>query len=200
MTDERLAPDGRPMVQPLDRAGWRAWLAANHATSTGVWLAYFRKGRGPRIDYAEGVEEALCFGWIDSVAGKLDADRTLQWYSPRRPGSGWARPNKERVARVIAEGLMEPAGQAAIDEAKRRGTWALLDDVEDLIVPDDLAAALEASAPARTNWEGFSRSVRKGILTWIVQAKRPETRARRIAETARLAAFNEKANQPARKD
>ena len=188
------------MVQPADRAAWRGWLEANHTTSTGVWLAYFRKGRGPRIDYPEGVEEALCFGWIDSVAGKLDEDRTLLWYSPRRPASGWARPNKERVVRLIGEGLMTPAGLAAIDEAKRRGTWTLLDDVEDLIVPDDLDQAFDAAPPARANWNAFSRSVRKGILTWIVQAKRPETRAKRVGETARRAAVDEKAYPPARKD
>ena len=150
MSTDATAPDGRPMVQPADRAAWRGWLEANHTTSTGVWLAYFRKGRGPRVDYPEGVEEALCFGWIDSVAGKLDEDRTLLWYSPRRPASGWARPNKERVVRLIGEGLMTPAGLAAIDEAKRRGTWTLLDDVEDLIVPDPSASERRSACQRRS--------------------------------------------------
>jgi uncharacterized protein YdeI (YjbR/CyaY-like superfamily) len=196
MTEEGIAPDGRPMVQPLTRAEWRAWLAANHATSNGIWFVSFRTATGkPRVGYAESVEEALCFGWVDSRAGKLDAERSLLWFTRRNPRSGWARPNKERVARLEAAGLMEPAGLAMVEEAKRRGTWSMLDDVEDRIVPDDLAAAMDAIPPARANWDAFSSSSRRGILEWIVQAKRPETRAKRVDETARLAALNQKANQ-----
>ena len=146
------------------------------------------------------VEEALCFGWIDSKVVKLDAERTLQWFSPRRPRGTWARTNKERVERLTAEGLMMPAGLAVIEAAKRDGTWTLLDDVEDLIVPDDLAAAFDAAPPARANWDAFSRSARRAILVWIVQAQRPETRAARVSETARRAALNEKANEPRSKD
>jgi uncharacterized protein YdeI (YjbR/CyaY-like superfamily) len=200
MSDEGRAPDGRPMVHPLERAAWRDWLAANHATSTGVWLVTFRKATGqPRVEYAESVEEALCFGWVDSKSVRLDDERTLLWFSPRSPRSAWAGPNKERVARLEAAGLMQPAGLAMVEEAKRRGTWTLLDDVENLVVPDDLAAAMAASPPARPKWDAFSRSARRAILQWIVQAKRAETRANRVAETARLAALNEKANQPSPK-
>ena len=193
---EGTRPDGKPWVHPLTRAAWRAWLIANHATSGGVHLVTWRKATGrPAVGYGEAVEEALCVGWVDSIAGKLDPERSTLWFTKRRPKSGWSRPNKERVERLIASGLMMPAGLAAIEEAKRRGTWSLLDAVEDLVVPDDLAAALAANPPARANWEAFSRSGRRGILEWIIPAKRPETRARRVAETAELAARNEKANQ-----
>jgi uncharacterized protein YdeI (YjbR/CyaY-like superfamily) len=193
---EELAPDGRPTVHALTRAEWRAWLAEHHATSSGVYLMSFRSVTGkPRVEYAEAVEEALCVGWIDSIGRTLDDERAIQWFSPRSPRSGWSRSNKERIVRLEAAGLMRPAGRAAIEEAKRRGTWTMLDDVEDLIVPDDLAAAFDAQPPARANWDAFSRSYRRSILEWLVHAKRPETRAKRIAETARCAALNEKANQ-----
>jgi uncharacterized protein YdeI (YjbR/CyaY-like superfamily) len=196
VVEEGTAPDGRPWVHPLDRAAWRAWLVANHATSPGAHLVTWRRHTGkPSVTYDDAVEEALCVGWVDSKAGKLDEDRSLLWFTARRPKSGWSRPNKERVARLTAAGLMLPAGLAAIEEAKRLGTWSLLDDVEDLVVPDDLAAAFAANPPAGANWDAFSRSARRGILEWIVQAKRPATRAQRVDETARLAARNEKANQ-----
>jgi len=193
---EGIAPDGKPWVHPLTRAGWRTWLIANHATSGGAYLVTWRRATGkPAVSYDEAVEEALCVGWVDATARKLDDERSLLWFTKRRPKSGWSRSNKIRVGRLLAADLMLPAGLAAIDEAKRRGTWSLLDEVEDLVVPDDLAAALAAEPPARANWDAFSRSGRRGILEWIVQAKRPETRARRVEETARLAALNEKANQ-----
>ena len=196
MTDATSAPDGRPMVGPFDRARWRAWLIANHATSDGVHLVSWRKGTGrTSVPYEEAVEEALCVGWIDSVGGRLDDERGLQWFSPRRSRSGWARSNKERVERLIAAGQMLPAGLAAIEEAKRNGTWTLLDDVENLVVPDDLAAALAAQPQAREQWDAFSRSPRRAILEWITQAKRPETRARRIAEAAEHAARGERPPQ-----
>jgi uncharacterized protein YdeI (YjbR/CyaY-like superfamily) len=194
--EEGTAPDGKPWVHPLDRAAWRAWLIANHATSRGAYLVTWRRHTGkPAVSYDDAVEEALCVGWVDATARTLDDDRSLLWCTARRPRSAWSRPNKIRVERLAAQGLMLPAGLAAIEESKRRGTWSLLDDVEDLVVPDDLAAAFDANPPARANWDAFSRSARRGILEWIVQAKRPETRARRIAETATRAARNEKANQ-----
>jgi len=196
MTKEGTAPDGRPMVGPFDRASWRAWLIANHAASDGVHLVSWRKPSGrTSVPYEEAVEEALCVGWIDSVGGKLDEDRALQWFSPRRSRSGWARSNKDRVERLIAAGQMVPAGLAAIEEAKRNGTWTMLDDVENLVVPPDLAAALDANPAAREHWEAFSRSLRRAILEWIAQAKRPETRAKRIAEAVDNAQRGEKPPQ-----
>ena len=174
----------------------QAWLIATHGASDGVHLVSWRKPSGrTSVPYEEAVEEALCVGWIDSVGGKLDEDRSLQWFSPRRPRSGWARSNKERVERLVAAGQMLPAGLAAIDEAKRNGTWTLLDDVENLVVPPDLAAALDANLAAREHWDKFSRSPRRAVLEWIAQAKRPETRARRIAEAVDNAERGEKPPQ-----
>jgi uncharacterized protein YdeI (YjbR/CyaY-like superfamily) len=184
------------MVGPFGRAGWREWLIANHASSGGVHLVSWREGSGrTSVPYADAVEEALCVGWVDSVAGKLDEQRGLQWFSPRRSRSGWARSNKERVERLIAAGQMLPAGLAAIEEAKRNGTWTMLDDVENLVVPHDLAAALDATPGAHAYWDAFSRSPKRAILEWIAQAKRPETRAKRIAETVENAARNERPPQ-----
>ena len=196
MTDT-LAPDGKPMVGPFDRAGWREWLIANHGSSKGVYLVSWRRATGrSSVPYEEAVEEALCVGWVDATGRTLDDERGLQWFAPRRPRSGWARSNKERVARLEAAGLMLPAGLAAIEEAKQNGMWTLLDDVEDLVVPDDLAAALAATPPARENWEAFSKSARRAMLEWIVQARRPETREKRIAAIADGATRGEKAYPP----
>lgn len=188
------APDNS--VHPLSRAEWRAWLERHHARDEGVWLVTFKKATGePRVEYGEAVEEALCFGWVDSKPNKLDERRSLLWFAPRRAGSGWSRPNKERVARLMAEGTMTPAGLAVADAAKADGSWSALDAVEALEVPDDLAAALAANGDAATHFDAFPRSARRGILEWISVAKRPETRAKRVEETARLAARNERANQ-----
>jgi uncharacterized protein YdeI (YjbR/CyaY-like superfamily) len=183
-------------VHPLSRAAWRAWLEANHMRAEGVWMISYKKAAGkPRVEYDEAVEEALCFGWVDSKPGKLDDERSMLYFAPRKGGSGWARPNKERVARLIAAGLMTPAGQAKIDAAIADGSWSMLDAVENLEIPDDLGAALDAYPAARANFEAFPRSAKRGILEWIVQARTPATRARRVAETARLAQENQRANQ-----
>jgi uncharacterized protein YdeI (YjbR/CyaY-like superfamily) len=183
-------------VHPLTRAEWRAWLAANHTRPQGVWLITYKKATGqPRVEYEEAVEEALCFGWIDSKANKLDAERSLLWFSPRKAGTGWSKPNKERIERMLAQELMTPAGLAKIEAAQADGSWTALDAVEALETPPDLADALAAAPPATDYWAAFPRSVKRGILEWIANAKTPATRARRIEETARLAAQNERANQ-----
>jgi uncharacterized protein YdeI (YjbR/CyaY-like superfamily) len=183
-------------VHPLTRAAWRQWLAANHARASGVWLVFFKKETGkPRVDYDEAVEEALCFGWVDSKPAKLDAERSMLYFAPRKPRSGWSKPNKDRVERLSAAGLMEPAGLAKVEAAKLDGSWSALDAVEALEVPADLAAALASLDGAAANFDAFPRSARRGILEWIAQAKKPETRAKRVEETARLAARNERANQ-----
>ena len=183
-------------VQPDSVQEWREWLAAHHTRRTGVWLVTWRAGSGgAQIGYDESVEQALCFGWIDSTGRTLDDRRTMLWFAPRKARSGWARSNKERIERLTAAGLMEPAGLALVEAAKADGSWTLLDAVEDLVVPDDLGAALDAVPPARAHFEAFPRSVRRSILEWIVQARRPETRARRVAETAERASRNERANQ-----
>jgi uncharacterized protein YdeI (YjbR/CyaY-like superfamily) len=194
MTDA-TAPDGRLMVGPFDRADWRSWLIDHHESIRGAYLVSWRPVSGrSSVAYAEAVEEALCVGWIDATQRTLDEQRSIQWFARRNPRSGWSRSNKERVERLIAAGLMLPAGLAAVDEARRRGTWTMFDDVENLVVPDDLAAAFDANPPGRTHWEAFSPSSRRAILAWIQQARRPETRLKRITETATLAARNEKAN------
>jgi uncharacterized protein YdeI (YjbR/CyaY-like superfamily) len=167
---------------------WRDWLAEHHLTETSVWLVTWRKvtGRSAPL-YEQLIEEALRVGWVDSTAKQLDEQRTMLYFVRRRPGSEWARTNKQRVARLEAEGAMLPAGQAVVDRARADGSWILLDEVEDLIVPDDLAAALDCQEGARAHWDRFTPSARKQILWWIVRAKRPATRAARVEQTARLA-------------
>ncbi len=183
-------------IHPATLAEWRDWLAANHTRAEGVWLIYNKKSAGrPTVGYEAAVEEALCFGWVDSKGNKLDDERTMLWFAPRQPGSGWSRPNKERVERLIADGRMTPTGLAKIEAAQADGSWSLLDAVENLEIPDDLAAELARYPDARARFDAFPPSARRGILEWIVQARRPETRARRVAETARLAQENVRANQ-----
>jgi uncharacterized protein YdeI (YjbR/CyaY-like superfamily) len=187
-----------PSVHAEDRAAWRAWLEANHATESGVWLVSWRKGHGPRVEYEEAVEEALCFGWIDSQGGNVDERRSRQYFAPRKATSGWAATNKARIKRLMADGRMAPAGLAAIERAKANGSWTLLDDVEQGIVPDDLAASLAAHPPAAANFDAFPKSTKRMLLERVAQAKRPETRTARILEIATLAARNERAFQPRR--
>lgn len=188
-------PD-RPTLKPRGRAAWRAWLAQHHASSPGVWVAIAKQGSAQRgLPYVDAVEEALCFGWIDSQARSLDASHFLQWFSPRKPRSVWSPINKERVARLIEQGQMTPAGLAKIEAAQADGSWTSYDAVERLEIPADLAEALAANPAARQHFEAFSPSSRKMILWWIASAKRPETRQKRIAETVRLAAQNLRANQ-----
>ena len=188
--------EGAERVQPEDRAAWRAWLDEHHGSSTGVWLVTWKKHTGKAtLPYGDAVEEALAVGWIDSTGSKLDDDRTMLWFTRRKKGSGWSRPNKERVGRLEREGRMGEAARAVIDAAKADGSWSALDAVEDLVVPDDLAAAFRASPPAASEWEAFPRSAKRGILEWVRSAKRGETRRKRIEEAATLAARGERANQ-----
>lgn len=178
------------------RAQWRAWLAEHHAGAPGVWLVRWKKATGrPAPSHGEVVIEALCFGWVDSLVRKLDEERAMLLVTPRKRGSNWSKINKEHVETALREGIMTPAGLALVEAAQADGSWTALDDVENLVVPDDLAAAFAARPGAREHWDGFSRSVRRGILEWILNAKRPETRARRVAETADRAQAGEKANQ-----
>lgn len=190
-----MASEGE-RVQVESREAWRDWLTANHTRSAGVWLVTFKKHTGNKyLSTDDIVEEALCFGWIDSLPRKLDEDRTMLWLAPRQPGSGWSKLNKERVERMIAAGLMTPAGLEKIEAARQDGSWNALDAIEALEIPPDLGAALDAYPAAREYFEAFPRSAKRGILEWIANAKRPDTRARRIAETARLAQENQRANQ-----
>ncbi len=171
-------------------------MEQHHTQTEGVWLISFKKGTGkPRVEYEEAVEEAVCFGWIDSKENRLDAERSMLWFAPRRPHAGWSRSNKERVERLIAAGLMMPAGLAKIEAAKQDGSWHALDSVEALEIPPDLGQALAANQTARQYFDAFPRSAKRAILEWIAGAKKPETRAKRIAETVEQAAQNIRANQ-----
>jgi uncharacterized protein YdeI (YjbR/CyaY-like superfamily) len=179
------------LVEFRDRETWRAWLESNHVTSGGVWLVMNRREARASL-YEMAVEEALCFGWVDSTAGRVDEERGKLYFAPRKPRSGWAATNKARIVRLIAEGRMAPAGLAAIDRAKANGSWELLDSVERLEVPDDLAAVLEGRPPAAANFSAWPPGVRKQALASIAQARRPETRADRIRKIVEAAARNER--------
>lgn len=165
-----------------DRASWRAWLLENAATSAGIWLVTYRKSTGePAPSYEDVVEEALCFGWIDSTVRPRDDRTTMQLLTPRKPRSTWSASNKARAEKLIAAGLMEPRGLAAVAVAKSNGSWEALDPVERMEMPDDLAAALAADRAAGEYFAALPPSSRKQHLWWVISAKRPETRARRIA-------------------
>jgi uncharacterized protein YdeI (YjbR/CyaY-like superfamily) len=182
-------------VEVKSRREWRDWLAANYRLSTSIWLVTSKKNSGDRyLPYAAIVEEALCFGWVDSVPRALDADRSMRLVSPRKPGSAWSRLNKDRVRALVASGKMAAPGLAVIEAAKADGSWTRLDSVEALDIPDDLAAAFERYANAAANFDAFPRSSKRLILEWIVTAKRTETRSKRIGKTARLAARNQRAH------
>lgn len=180
--------DPYPLIPMQTRAQLHEWLADNHSSSSGFWLVAWRRAElGTRIEYDDVVEECLCFGWIDSTTRTVDDQRSALRLTPRRPGSGWSRTNKVRLERLQSAGLMQPAGQAVLDQAMQDGSWDLLDDVEDLLVPDDLAVAL-SEAEATKQWESLTPGRRKQLLWWIKSAKREVTRNDRIARTAAAAA------------
>ena len=186
------AMDDAERLEPGTVEEWSAWLREHHEQPRGVWLVAPRRAADRPFSYEESVLEALRYGWVDSTVKPVDERRTMQWFSPRRAGSMWTRINKGRVARLEHAGLMEPAGAAAVAAARASGMWTLMDDVEDLVVPDDLAAAFDRHPGSREHWDSWSGSARKLILTWIVLAKRPETRASRVETTAEKAAHGEK--------
>ncbi|MBE0710918.1 MAG: YdeI/OmpD-associated family protein [Candidatus Aminicenantes bacterium] len=172
------------------RSAWRAWLARNHDKEKGIWLAYYKKGSGKRsVTYEEALQEALCYGWIDSTVGRLDAERYKQRYTPRNLKSVWSPSNKARVEKLIADGLMAPPGLAKVEAAKRTGSWDILNDVERIgrgaEIPADLLEALAKDGRARQVFEKRPPSEKKLWGYWILSAKKPETRARRIEETVK---------------
>ncbi|HVF24424.1 MAG TPA: YdeI/OmpD-associated family protein [Anaerolineales bacterium] len=183
-------------VHPKSRADWRKWLEENQSRAEGVWFISYKKATGkPRVSYEEAVEDALCFGWIDSKGNKLDDERSMLWFAPRKAKTGWSMVNKERVKKLIRADLMAPAGLAKIKAAKKDGSWTALDAAHALEVPPDLAKAFSENETARGYFEAFPPSVKRAILEWISNARRAETRAKRIEETVSKAEENIRANQ-----
>ncbi len=164
-------------VEFKSRAAVRAWLAENHATCGTVWAVTYKKHTDHYLAYGDLISELLCWGWVDSVSGKVDENRSKLRISPRNPKSAWSAVNKAKVEQARAQGQMTPAGEAMIDIAKANGMWGFLDDVERLDLADDMIAAL---GPLRSQWDDYPRSVKRGTLEWIKTAKRPATRAARI--------------------
>lgn len=185
--------DDYEQVQFTSRAELRAWLSENADRDTGIWLVTVRSADGSTaLSYEDIVCEGLCFGWIDSTVRKYDDDRYGQLFTPRKPTSTWAATNKRRVEQLIAQGLMTDRGLAVIEVAKANGSWTILEAVERLEVPDDLAAALDA-AGARATWDGFPPGARKQMLWQVVSAKRPPTRAARVEKITSEAAAGRRA-------
>lgn len=177
------------IVCPDSRGSWRTWLQEHHQVRTSVWLLYHKKHTGkPTVSWEEAVEEALCFGWIDSTKKTVDKDTFMQLFSRRKPGGTWSKINKDKIGVLTDAGLMMPAGLESVRIAMDNGAWTLLDEAEALVVPMDLRQALEAHEGAETYFDGLSRSARKMLLMWLVLAKRKETREKRIHEIASQAA------------
>ena len=185
---------GYPVYHPATREAWRAWLEAHQDETQGVWVASWRSSTPhDTVAYDAIVEEALCVGWVDSTVNVLDDARRLQLVTPRKPRSTWARSNKQRVARLEAEGRMGPRGRQVIEVAKANGWWHILDDVEALLEPDDLAASLDKVPAARQTWDGFPPSTRKQMLFWVVSSAKDDTRRRRIDTIVDKAALGDRA-------
>ena len=182
--------DDYPRVEMKSRAAWREWLGRNHASSGPIWLATWKKGTPHYMPYADIVEEALCFGWIDSTARGLDEQRSMLMLAPRKPKSVWSALNKKRIEELERSGLMTEAGRAKIEAARADGSWTKLDGVEALEMPADLAKAL--GKKGMQTYDGWPPFLRKQALYWITQAKRPDTRAKRIAEVADAAKRGER--------
>lgn len=175
-----------------DRHEWRQWLQENHTSASEAWLVYFKKHTDKKsIKYEEAVEEALCFGWIDSKVKKIDEEKFMQRYTPRKEDSNWSESNKRRVRKLIKLGLMTPIGLEKIEIAKRNGSWYRLDDIDkEIVIPDDLEAALKANPKAKENFDGFAPSQKKQYLWWLKSAKRAETREKRLGEIIKRAEEN----------
>lgn len=183
------------LVEPKSRAEWRRWLVRNHIASRGVKLVLRKKNSyKPGVTYDEAVEEALCFGWIDSKPNTLDETRYILHFYPRKPGSVWSQRNKARIKRLIRSGLMTSPGLSKIEAAKKDGSWQRVDTIDKLEIPLDLKRALSANSKAKRFFASFPDSSKKIILYWVLSAKRPETRAKRVKEVVAQAANNIRAN------
>jgi len=167
---------------------WRDWLEKNHVKKNSVWLLFYKKKSGkPSLTWSESVDEALCFGWIDSVKKTIDQDRYKQYFCKRKPKSNWSEINKQKVNDLTKKGLMSEAGLICVQTAKQNGSWDKKEVYDDKTIPDDLLIQLQKVPGAETFFSGLSQSVKKNMLVWIATAKRPETRQKRILEIANLA-------------
>lgn len=177
---------------PETKEQWRAWLAENHIHKDAVWLIHYKQNADrPTVRWSDAVDEALCFGWIDSKAVTIDETSFKQYYCKRKPTSTWSKVNKEKLTQLIAANKMTAAGLACIEVAKQNGSWTILDEVEELIIPNDLEKAFTGHKGSKDFFLSLSRSIRKLLLSWIALAKRQETRQKRIDEIA-LCAGEEK--------
>jgi uncharacterized protein YdeI (YjbR/CyaY-like superfamily) len=168
---------------PASQTEWRQWLLENHLSKSSVWLVFYNKSSvNPSISWSEAVDEALCFGWIDSKKISIDKEKSHQFFSKRKAISTWSRINKEKVEKLIANGKMTAEGHKCIEIAKQNGSWTILDKVEELIIPNDLESEFNTKPGSKDFFLSLSKSVKKVILQWLVLAKRPETRQKRIAE------------------
>lgn len=183
-------------ICPTGRQQWRQWLLEHHDKKQSVWLIYYKKKSNiPTVTWSEAVDEALCFGWIDSKKQSIDDEKFKQFFCRRKAKSIWSKINKEKVQRLIEEGLMTKAGFEIIDVAKQNGSWSILDDTEELIIPRDLEKEFSKRAGSKKYFLSLSKSNRKNLLQWIVLAKRQETRQKRISEIAELAGQKKKPKQ-----
>ena len=174
---------------PTSKKDWRQWLKKNHGVKQCIWLIYYKKKVGiPTITWSEAVDEALCFGWIDSTAKPIDDEKYMQFFCKRKPTSAWSKINKAKVQQLTNEGLIMPAGYKSIETAKQNGAWIILDDVEALKIPKDLEKEFKTKKGSKMFFLSLSKSVQKMILYRLVLAKRPETRQKRISEIAELLA------------
>lgn len=180
---------------PFSRQEWRDWLAKNHDKRRGIWFVYHKKSSNkPRVSYDEAVEEALCFGWIDSLPRKIDEEKSKLLFTPRKPKSVWSKLNKTRIEKLIETGAMTEIGLAKIEIAKANGSWNELNASDNLEIAEDLQKAFEKNKTAEKNFHGFSPSARKAILQWLNSAKREETRCARIEKIVSMAEKNLRAN------
>lgn len=185
-----------PFFYPENRIEWRFWLEKNHAKEQAVWVVFYKKSSAmPSLTWSEAVDEALCFGWIDSKKVAIDSEKSHQFFSRRKAQSTWSKINKEKIERLIEDGLMTQAGYASIERAKENGSWSVLDEVEALIIPYDLESALNEYEGAMEYFSGLSKSVKKMMLYWLMSAKRPETREKRMLEIVESAAQKKKPKQ-----
>lgn len=172
---------------PSNRQEWRQWLQENHQSKPSIWLVQYKVKSGrPTISWSEAVDEALCFGWIDSTRKTLDQDTFIQFFCPRKPRSIWSKINKAKIERLIEEGLMAPAGLAIVEIAKKNGYWSILDEVEELIIPADLEKAFAEVPGSKDYFLSLSKSTRKIWLSHLVMAKQAATREKRIGEILEL--------------